>query len=153
MRLFPFPTTISRQICYNWGKTGVQLLSQSCPTHNRKYVWDSYSQVQLNTIGSCLFHRHRLQKYFYCRWRCLRDNTLCVTPAHVKKIVLTCCVLHNFMRRHYRREYVHPVLPDRVGSHGVVRGGEWRQNIANCTQNHRLRIRNFTADAGSLRDQ
>jgi len=62
------------------------------------------------------------------RWRVLRGRML-LSPEKAQKVVLACCVLHNFLRTHAMSQYTPVELVDHEDEdvHEVVKG-TWRQD-------------------------
>ena len=77
------------------------------------------------------------------------EKPIPLEPLKAEKIVLACCVLHNYIRS--QRTHVH-ATPD---SDGGVEDGSWRSVPRNALQsvNARATGHNYTAQAARIRDK
>ena len=67
------------------------------------------------------------------RWRVLRGRMM-LRPAKAVKVVMACCVLHNFLRTRARSQYAPDDLIDQEDNElDEVVQGTWRQNCQSTT--------------------
>jgi hypothetical protein len=64
-----------------------------------------------------------------CRFRLLR-RAIEVNPENVEEIVMACCIIHNYLRKHARATYMPPDAMDIEGNDGEIMEGRWRQEPA-----------------------
>ena len=86
------------------------------------------------------------------RFRVLQ-RTIDLSPEKVQTIVLTCCHLHNFLRRKKSNEYITLGTVDRENLiDGSITEGLWRENCPS-TSLQSTQCRNSTSTAKLIRDQ
>jgi hypothetical protein len=64
-----------------------------------------------------------------CRFRLLR-RSIEVHPDTAEKIVMSCCILHNYLRMNARATYMPPDAVDSERDNGLIIEGNWRQEPA-----------------------
>ncbi|XP_067950445.1 uncharacterized protein [Watersipora subatra] len=84
------------------------------------------------------------------RWRCLRDNTLVMSPDNAKRVILATCVLHNVMREQNINPYSPPGFADSIAPGGEIVEGIWRRETS--AHNRRQTNRNYSQDAAEIRN-
>ena len=52
-----------------------------------------------------------------------------VQPESVEKIIMACCILHNFLRRHAGNMYMPPNSVDQELNDGQILPGSWREEM------------------------
>ena len=92
--------------------------------------------------GSSESRKEKVYNYRHCRCRRVIENTfgimtsrfrifhrsIEVQPDFVQNIVLACCILHNFMSREAKQDYMNDAAVDHEMPDGSFVGGEWRQD-------------------------
>ena len=74
-----------------------------------------------------------------------------VSPEFVKDIVLACCVLHNFLRKEGKQEYLPQAAVDHEQADGHIIPGQWRQDGLGLDSIQRDSARNVGQQAKNLR--
>jgi hypothetical protein len=85
-----------------------------------------------------------------CRFRVLRQS-LEVAPSFVDDIVMSCCILHNYLRINARNEYLPNVAIDREVEEGHIIPGAWRQEVINLDPMQKDSQKNSTSYAKNVR--
>ena len=81
------------------------------------------------------------------------QRTLEVRPNFVQDIVFASCILHNFLHREAKAEYIGPTSVDQEMSDGSVIYGDWRHNMVPLDSVGRDSQRNASQYAKKIRNR
>lgn len=73
-----------------------------------------------------------------------------MSQENANKVILACCVLHNFMRKECSTTYVPPGYADTIEPNGEIVDGNFRNELANM--NGLGANANYTVEATVIRD-
>ncbi|XP_067947362.1 putative nuclease HARBI1 [Watersipora subatra] len=85
------------------------------------------------------------------RWRCLRDNTLVMSPDNAKRVILATCVLHNVLREQNINPYSSLGFADSIAPGGEIVEGIWRRKTP--AHNRIQTNRSYSQDATDIRNR
>ena len=115
--------------------------------------------------GASQNHKEQIYNYRLCRCRRVIENTfgimtsqfkifhktIEVQPAFVQDIVMTCCMLHNFLCRESNHQYISDSAADHEMPDGSIIGGERRQDMLHLDPVQRDPQRNPSVYAKKVR--
>ena len=93
--------------------------------------------------GASQNRKEEIYNYRLCRCRRVIENTfgimtsrfkifhktIEVQPAFVQDIVMTCCMLHNYLRKESKEQYIPDSAVDQEMPDGTIVDGEWRREM------------------------
>ncbi|XP_053692619.1 putative nuclease HARBI1 [Sabethes cyaneus] len=83
------------------------------------------------------------------KWACLKKLMFC-NPDRAQRIIVACCLLHNFLIQQCSVTYCPPSYIDRIDNHGNLIEGEWRNRIVDSQSS--LYHTSFSVNAGRSTD-